>query len=713
MIGMKDAAITYTAVCKIVDSCKEEISSCKDDSQALRVYLGLPDGPPLSPKDVSDNLYNKIRASFNAGSTEIWWQCTDMCKEAINAYILDGKPLRPYHRVIETIRDAIRSVENRPEEALKADWMEAIAHAVDHVHYQDWQYQDEENEPHLYPLFHVARAAQRVQSLGYKLIRSDGKIYFEGESEIKLLERLENIIIQMGGINVTRRIFKNLEVLYNKTQERYNSRLSIPTDSKVRIPPYPPFGYLLQLAAKHPQGKKPLKNTDENWRQLLSLSTDYAAVLDVQNYSPFAWMPVDPPKLMTHLQETAVQDMLFYFQQMRGSDVEALARGCLDGLDFNKTYGTGWTINEVLSVSRAILSSAINARGPLITSLKRIEEICIPLSSTAISRVINDVLCHPPEGANRNFLKPVLEKSDGIRELGLAEHDFLFRPLLQIDSKTYVLLDRSVCAYAFIEALFSALRPEITNFDDEQVGPALERFLKEQFSAKGIDVLSGHYFFGGKRMECDLVIETEQTVIFLEIKKKALTRKARTGSDLYLLIDLMNSAFAAHIQTGQHEVILRREGSIELFDNGTSRQLILGDRNIERIAVSLFDFGGFQDRTFLTQLLDASRSINHYSVPDERHKVVIDELNELLLKLHDQVKELDQYEKDDGPYRPFFHCWFLSISQLMLMLDDVRDANAFRSELWQTRHIHTGSSDFYHDYAFIKKLRAQAGKNAL
>ena len=68
---MKEVPIAYTTICEVVDNYKEGISSCKEDPQALRAYLGLQDGAPQSPKDVSDNLYNKIRASFNVTCSPI------------------------------------------------------------------------------------------------------------------------------------------------------------------------------------------------------------------------------------------------------------------------------------------------------------------------------------------------------------------------------------------------------------------------------------------------------------------------------------------------------------------------------------------------------------------------------------------------------------------------------------------------------------------
>jgi hypothetical protein len=58
--------------------------------------------------------------------------------------------------------------------------------------------------------------------------------------------------------------------------------------------------------------------------------------------------------------------------------------------------------------------------------------------------------------------------------------------------------------------------------------------------------------------------------------------------------------------------------------------------------------------------------------------------------------------------QPFFHCWFLSVPQLLVLLDDVQGEEDFRKALWDTRHFTTGSSDFYFDLSWIRKAMVQA-----
>ena len=51
-----------------------------------------------------------------------------------------------------------------------------------------------------------------------------------------------------------------------------------------------------------------------------------------------------------------------------------------------------------------------------------------------------------------------------------------------------------------------------------------------------------------------------------------------------------------------------------------------------------------------------------------------------------------------------FHCWFLSMSQVLVLLDGVDSPEALKQALWKTRHVVTGGSDVYFDHSYMKNL---------
>lgn len=695
---MKHSPLDLASFCRIVDSCTAGITACNGDLPALHQYLGLPLGSSFTSKAVSEELYKKIKNAFVSGHQSAWRHCRKLKNELIQNHVIDAKSLDPYFSVLDRLQDAVR-VDGLPGDEIQGDWDKAICHAYDHVKYHNWGMTDDVREKVYSRVYEVSKAAKKLQAIGYSVIRNNGDIYFEEASETKLVYEIERLITTMGGLNVARRIFAMIAHNYDTSQERYHvvRRISQTGGGTPQIP----FGYLLLLAAKHAAGNKPFKNTDENWEQLLWLSTNYAAVLDVQHYSPSAWASFDAVSLLPYLQELALYDTLFCIPQIRGSDIKKLICGILDGLDFDKRYGGGWSISEVLVVITSLIDMSCNHCGPMRFEMHTIKKACPTIAQEIVSTILDEVLSHPLTGANQNFSKPTDAPRNSQKYLG---HDSFLRPLLRLDQRTFFWLDRSICAPACLEALLTQLRPFHKNFDQIQLGPAIERFLRKEFLSHGIPTIRGTYRVNGEDGECDLVVETTDTIIFIETKKKALTRSAKAGSDINLILDLTKSLLHAQVQAGWHEVRLRKCDFIELDDHGNKVRLELKGRNIERISVSFLDFGSFQDRILLKCFMEGTLNAR-FSVNEPSFKKDFDELNNLLQDLEQQVEILwrDQKQKP----LPFFHCWFLSVPQLLVLLDGVQGTDAFKRALWQTRHITTGCLDFYFELRNMNRLRAK------
>lgn len=198
----------------------------------------------------------------------------------------------------------------------------------------------------------------------------------------------------------------------------------------------------------------------------------------------------------------------------------------------------------------------------------------------------------------------------------------------------------------------------------------------------------------------------ESDVILVEMKKKFLSRMARAGSDVFVILDLAESVLQAQIQAGRHELRLRRGETLNLVDDdGVAYQLCLAGREVERMAVTLPDFGAFQDRIVLSSFLE-SHAGAVYTVEDPKYQRRFDKLREDLAELLRVERELaEMREPDDAP---FHHCWFLSLPQLLILLDEVSDASSFEAALRTTRNTTLGSLDFYWEYAHISSWRSAA-----
>jgi hypothetical protein len=206
-----------------------------------------------------------------------------------------------------------------------------------------------------------------------------------------------------------------------------------------------------------------------------------------------------------------------------------------------------------------------------------------------------------------------------------------------------------------------------------------------------------------------LIIEAPDAVILLELKKKSLTRRSKAGSDIALLLDLAGSLLDAQAQAGWHEVRLRRDGHLDLDHEGTTTRLNLNGRNIERLAISLLDFGSFQDRIFLQQFLEATMNAQFTPV-DANFTDKFAGINKTLGEIREQIALLHPGELQIK--QPFFQCWFLSVPQLLILLDGVTEVSGFKAALWNCRHIATGSSDIYFDMSYMKRLKSTSGSSS-
>jgi hypothetical protein len=144
------------------------------------------------------------------------------------------------------------------------------------------------------------------------------------------------------------------------------------------------------------------------------------------------------------------------------------------------------------------------------------------------------------------------------------------------------------------------------------------------------------------------------------------------------------------------------------FLNGQVRTL--GGRRIERVAVSLYDWGGIQDqavlRTFVA-FLAGSRLDAPAAEPEARRR--LDKTNKTLQTLQQQF----QYTAD--PTQPIWtqlgNLWFMSIPQLLYLLSEVDGPADFYETFRKCQVMHIGTLDFYSQLTNWKGMLAAKAKH--
>jgi hypothetical protein len=577
--------------------------------------------------------------------------------------------------------------------AEKSAWRAAMTAAAncDQLHSGMFQHSESLLQKFHHRQFVVAEAAQVLRKLGYKIEFLNGRIHVDDAEERRIAKRIEAQIKCAGGINVAGAIFHSLRSVYDAANERYSTTRNTGTSLQQRSPTVP-LAYLLNLCVEHLDGS----STDPSVVQAaindsVTIGVSYAAIFDLEPYSTFEIIFRSGEALPIFLQELSVFDGIFTLAQARPSVVEATLRELFGWVDEALAVkALGGSVNQVARIADAVLKSPLDSHLPTIFRLADFNVIGV---SPPILAAVLKSLSHRAGVPNRNYLLP--------REQ--TKVDFWFKPLIEFPDGRYLLMNRSWCAPAFYEAIAAALRKE-DPVTDSRIGTAFEQLVRGELTAAGITVKSGTYIAGGVDGECDAVVETANCVILIELKKKPLRRLSRSGSDVDILFDLSESLLAAMTQIGQHELLLRRHGSLELKQGGSTHRIDLHNRQIERVVLSLLEFGAIQDRAVITQILETLvRSRLGAKDPKFADKIVA--VQRRADALRDQERELAGYRASDQG-RPFLNCWFLNLDQFRTIVQEADSNDSFQRSLFMTRHIVTGSLDLYRDQGYMKGLHS-------
>lgn len=350
----------------------------------------------------------------------------------------------------------------------------------------------------------------------------------------------------------------------------------------------------------------------------------------------------------------------------------------------------GWATSEAILVAKVCLQPG---RKFPVNILFRVEDISrvTKLPVQRVQRILGTFV-HRTDQLNAEFLHPTNAEKSSLHK----------KPLIWQPGNKVLLTSPSIGSIGFIEAMLGAIR-EIDKQADNKTGVAMESMLAEAFRRQGIEptATSLKYEVGKQVFDCDLLVETQDTIIFFEVKKKSLTGPAMAGSPLNALIDICLAMVKAQTQLLHHELQLAVAGEIT-FENGL--QLKSGGRRVEKIAVTLLDWGGIQDRDVSDTLLKNlnGTSISADSATNWQKKKLI-ECNELLQLMTEQAKQLSQLQ---GERHPFFDCLFLGMPQILFMLAGTKTAEEFVARLRTFQHTSVATLDMYRTQRYMDGLKA-------
>jgi len=628
--------------------------------------------------------------------------------QLIYSHLLDDAPLEPVLGVLEAMV-SIAMPEVRVRVGAPIAWPALVeaAYVAEHLN----NYHPELSDRHLRE-FTVGAAGRRLRERGFAVEQKGDRLGFSDEDHDRVIAQLEAKIKALGGLAVARHLFQTMAPVFDPVQGRYHVRRQ--GGSFGRSPPRAPIGYLFALAAKHLQRSARTQDVQGEWDAIMALAIDFAAIHDVQDYVPPIFSDPTPNELLDQLARRALYDSLFLFPQLRATDTCRILRNLLWTIPPDRVFGSGWTLPQALVVIEHLYRCAGTTRGPLLWDARKLAAQVPGVPAAIALRVLLEVFAHPPEGANVKFSRPTDRTLRGIDPHASPGNNLYFRPLLRLDAKRVLMLDSAMAGPAFIEAVLSGLRADIGGnaFQQNFVGPGLEHLLQQELAAHGITLTSGDYDVGGIHGECDGVIDAPGHLVFFENKAKALTRDAGAGSDVAVTLSLAGSVIAAHEQALGHEVELRTHQGLTLVRPGATHELVWQDQQVDRVALALFDYGAFQDRTAVAKLLRHIVAGRYQASDPAQQAVSAKEFAKLNKSLDDLRSHLERWKVIAKDEDPFFDTWFLSVPQLLVVLDGVRSAREFLDRLDMMRRLTYQTYNFYFEFKLAMAQHAQRPKPA-
>ena len=521
----------------------------------------------------------------------------------------------------------------------------------------------------------------------------NGTIFFSQEEIKKICLKLEELIIQYGGFYLICEIQNILLNNYDHHQKRFHivTPLNSMKNQNNRNPSIP-FGYLFQIGLKN-HGFNHSKPSHKILMEIFDLSKDIVACFDLEPYNIFQTKYKSGADCLDLIRKLALYDSNFKIPQIRCTDARTILEGIFLWIESSK-YKKNISVQNIINFSVDLCECVKDKKSSVVLDRSDIKKITQKYSID-FDEIIK-IFSHGSSPINENFLLP-----DDWNKVTSQN-----KPLIKLNQMKYWLPLQGYVLLSIIEAIFLYYRPNTASTSygdfDSEVGDNFENYVKRLFNSKLIEFQSGKYPPGKiEEGQIDLAIEDKEFIYFLEIKKKILTKNARSGHDITLLIDLYQSLLNSQIQAIQHEIKLRKNKKIQFKDRNI---LNYNGQKFLKFSISLFDFGSLSDKMIVDQILSLF-AFSQFTPQNIENKNKIEELNKKCDQFQKYFTELSTLTSNKEDLSFLLNNFFLSLPQLLIILDDVNSTSDFGKNILENSRISFSTMDFYYERSYFKKIK--------
>ena len=528
------------------------------------------------------------------------------------------------------------------------------------------------------------RNAKYLMRRGYTLEVEKGEVDLSKVSEQELVKWFDTEIANVGGMWFVRTLFQNeISVKYHKGLARY----LIMRDKHVlgdrrKIKERVPYAYLLQLGMKHLENKNSLlteQGKQEKYEEVLRAASAYLEILHLQGHNVmedmFSGYEDFPMVLSCNMLYEKMCIPRQYHPEYVGLLVAKLVGPFYQEIPKNEQK---FSLEDYVTVMRYVLGQE---NGPVIISEAELQQK-LPLSSKRVHAILYEISIDSSE-VNKDFCH-FLDSTNTWQ-----------KPLVRLSGNRFFCLDARMAGYAFYEALYQLTYQNLGKLLNKRMGKKLEEVIYGIFEEKKIPFVKGKYKCIGELPErdCDMIIEGDKQLLFIEFKKIPLPESYENGDDVSVLEVLDKGMLYAQEQILWHRLRLHKYSALELEDDDKHIEIRENGRRIFPISLCMPEYDFLSDQMIVKNFMESTLFVS-YHAHDPAREAALEQLN----KRTERIKEISAKLFDGKSYSArdvFFDSSFMSLQQLWMALRFFPTKEKLLDYFSKSHCIVTGMEDVY------------------
>ena len=606
--------------------------------------------------------------------------------------LLDGVDNQCYIDIVEIVHNHLGWNQKDIKGFSDACWKDVIAACSEEMPLPQTDWLKEYDKE-----YRLAAAAKRLREFGLQ-IKIENCNYVTENDDI-VFDALTKWIREAGGRRFLKMLLSQMEYLEPEGIFLTDMNGNTPNPKDVII--VKPYNYLVNLALaniKADGGSN--REATQAFGKAISLATDYCFLkYPVQNFGNL-WGDLfhRDRDMVEFFRDLVYKESIFGLTQHSVWFTKMFCERVLMYMrDTGRVLESGYTFDEYERLMNDVLSAADTLK---CVELKK--DKLNKLGIKAIGQLIDDVTASD-DVLNKGFRTPLDEEKENAFN----------KPLIKANGKIYA-LPVTIGSWGWFEALMTVVRNQEKEDNqkdiDKEVGKLIENYIKEKLDEKGITHCSGTYL-PPEKGEADLVVEATKGIMLFEMKKKSLTRKAKSGNEFKIVADLLGSLIDSQAQCFRTSHLMIKDGYVDLDDgNGNVTRVEKQGRTAECISICLGAFGPLQDRMLIKSIMDEmckNLLTAEYEGTDKQTIKDVKRFNKSMQKWMPFLEK--ERTNGDSKRNPFFNSWFLDFEQLMLIVKGSNSNDELQARLIETKYVTTGSYNFYRERRMVRVINGSKG----